>query len=335
MEKITIEKAIKNKDAIFIDTRSSKEYEIDTIPGSLKVSILDDEQRHSVGLLYKSNSEKGLELGYKYYNENLPEITKSITDLDKSKKIVVFCWRGGMRSKNITELALKLGYDAMQLDGGYKAYRAFIRKKLEDYKPPKLVVLHGLAGCGKTDLIKKLKPSIDLEDFAQHRSSLFGALGLKPSSQKKFETLLFNRLEAIKDEKFIFIEGESRKIGNIFIPDSVFKAMEKGISIKVNCSVKNRAKRIVKDYFTHGEDEKIKRIIISLKQFLTKAGVEKLIRLMDDKNYEDVAKRLLEEYYDPRYNNNSGNYDYEVNSDSIQECVQELNKLNILNKENK
>ncbi|MBR9683616.1 tRNA 2-selenouridine(34) synthase MnmH [Candidatus Woesearchaeota archaeon] len=329
METISAKDALKLKGAVFVDTRSPKEFEIDTLPNAIQIPILDNEQRHVVGLVYKASNEKGMELGYEFYHKNLPSITKEITSLDKSKKIVIFCARGGMRSKTITELALKLGYDAVQLDGGYKSYRAFMRKTMENYKPPKLIVLYGLAGSGKTDIIKKLNPSVDFEGFAQHRSSLFGAIGLSPSGQKKFETLLFNKFEQFKDEPYVFVEGESRKIGSIFIPNSIFQAMNQGVSVKVNCSIENRAKRIVGDYFVHGEDEKIKEIISSLKEALSNEVVIKLLKLMDEKDYQEVSRILLEDYYDLRYQHQLENidYDYEVNSDSVDKCVDKLNKF--------
>ena len=329
MQTITPKEALDLKNAIFVDTRTPKEFDIDSIPGAINCYILDNDQRHAVGLLYKSDNEKGIELGYKYYHENIPFITDQLNKLDKSKKIVIFCWRGGMRSKTLTEFALKLGYDAVQLDGGYKSYRAFVRNSFKNYVPPKLIVLYGLAGSGKTEVIKKLDNSIDLEGFAQHRSSLFGSIGLTPTSQKKFESLLFEKLEQLKNKKYIFIEGESRKVGSVFIPESIIKAMNAGVAIKVNCSIKNRSKQIVEDYFTHGEDAKIRDIINSLKEAISKKIVDHLLTLMDEKNYEEVSRILLEDYYDPRYNYQLEKikYDHEVSSDSVDDCVKELKNL--------
>ncbi|MEE9525215.1 MAG: tRNA 2-selenouridine(34) synthase MnmH [Candidatus Woesearchaeota archaeon] len=324
MQKIKAEKALE-QDAIFIDTRSPAEFSLDHLPNAINLPILDNKERKTVGTLYKKDPEKAIELGYNYYGKKLDKIKDKIRKLPK-KKIIVYCWRGGMRSETITKLVEDLNHNAFQLEGGYKAYRKYMRDFFGRYKPKfKFIVLTGMAGCGKTDLIKKLKPSLDLEGLAQHRSSIFGAIGLKPRTQKAFETLLYVELKKLESAKLVFVEGESKKIGNVFIPANIFNAMEKGIIVKVNCSIKNRAKRIVRDYFTHDEDKKIKELINQLRQHLTNKVVEELLILVDKKEYEKVSKVLLEDYYDLRYK--IEDHKYEVNNDSVSKCVKELEKL--------
>lgn len=325
MQKISVEKALEQEEnAIFIDTRSPVEFELDHVSNAINIPILDNKERKTVGTLYKKDPKKAIELGYNYYGKKLDKIKKKIKKLPK-KKIIIYCWRGGMRSETITKLVEELGHNSFQLKGGYKSYRAFMRSFFDNYKPKfKFIVLSGLAGCGKTDLIKKLTPSIDLEGLAQHRSSIFGAVGLKPRTQKMFETLLFVRLKELEKEKLVFVEGESHKIGNVFIPFKLFKAMNNGVIVKVNCSIKNRAKRIVRDYFTHGEDKKIKKLICSLRQLISSKTVEELLSLVDKKQYEKVSQVLLEDYYDLRYK--LEDYQYEVNNDSVSKCVKELEK---------
>ena len=257
-------------------------------------------------------------------------MVKEFKKLDKDKKIIIYCWRGGMRSQTMTKLVADLGFNAFLLEGGYRAYRKYIRAQLDNYKPSfTFIVLYGLAGSGKTELIKKLVPSIDLEGLAQHRSSNFGAIGLNPREQKLFESLLFAELKELDKEKFVFVEGESHKVGRVFIPNSIFKAMKRGLAVRVNCSVENRAKQIVKDYFTHGEEDKIREIIVYLKPHLTKKVVDDLLKLMDEKNYEEVSKILLQDYYDSKYEHQIGQADckYSVNADSIMDCIKELNEI--------
>jgi len=328
--KITIEKALEQNNTIFIDTRSPQEFLIDNIPGSINIPIFDNQERHDIGLLYKQSRKKAFDLGFNIYNKKMDQLKEGISKLDHKKTLIVYCWRGGMRSKAITELVEELGYKTFQLDGGYKSYRTYVRTQLEKYQPPfKFIVLYGLACNGKTELIKKLPNSIDLEGLAQHRSSNFGALGLIPNTQKKFETLLLKKLNELKNQKFVFIEGESHKVGEVFIPNSIFKGMKQGIAIKVNRSTEKRLKQAVKDYFTHNEDQKIKEIINSFKQYLSKKIVEDLLRLMDEKNYSEVSKILLLDYYDLKYAHQLDNIEYqvEVNSDDINECIKELIKF--------
>jgi tRNA 2-selenouridine synthase len=330
MNEISVEDALKLKDAVVIDTRSPVEFEKDRVPDSINIPILDNEERKAVGILYKKNPDKAIELGYEYYNKKLPNMVAQFKKLDKKKKIIIYCWRGGMRSQTIVKLVSDLGFDAMLLEGGYRAYRKYVREQLENYKPSfTFIVLYGLAGSGKTELIKKLSPSIDLEGLAQHRSSNFGAIGLKPREQKLFESLLFKKLRELEGEKTVFIEGESHKVGKVFIPNSIFKAMKRGLAVRVNCSIENRAKQIVKDYFTHGEEDKIREIIIYLTPHLSKKVVEDLLKLMDEKNYEEVSKILLRDYYDSKYEHqiSQASCSYTVCNDSMSDCIKELNRI--------
>jgi len=327
MKTISAEKAIK-LDAVYMDVRTSKEFNLDHLPDAVNIPIFDNKERKEIGILYKKSQEKAYELGYDYFEKKLPLLNKKINKLDKNKKLVVYCWRGGKRSEAITNLVDKQGYDVYQLKGGYKSYRAYIRKKLYNFKPNfKFIVLRGLAGCGKTDLIKRLSPSIDLENLAQHRSSIFGAIGLKPNTQKRFESLLFQKLKKLKNKRLVFVEGESHKIGNLFIPKNIFSEMNKGITVKIERSIEKRAEQIVKDYFTHGEEEKIKKHILSLKQNIGKKTVNALLDLMDKKEYKKVSRILLEKYYDKRYKIQGKQERYTVNSDSVDKAVKELKKI--------
>jgi len=330
MQKISAEETLKLKDAIVIDTRTPREYEKDRIPGAINIPILDNEERKVVGTMYKENPDEATKKGYEYYNKKLPRMVEKYNKLDKNKKIIIYCWRGGMRSQTIVKLVSDLGFNAYLLEGGYRAYRRYVRAQFEKYTPPfTFIVLYGLAGSGKTELLQHLKPSIDLEGLAQHRSSNFGAIGLNPREQKLFESLLFKRLKELEKEKVVFIEGESHKVGKVFIPNSVFKAMKKGVAVRVNCSIENRAKQIVKDYFTHGEDDKIKEIIVYLKPHLTKKVVEELMNLMDEKKYAEVSKILLTNYYDSKYEHYIGQAgcSYTVSNDDMTSCIKELKKI--------
>lgn len=326
MKTIHINNAIK-ENFYYIDTRSPKEFEIDHIPNSINLPIFNDEERHNVGLLYKKNQNEAYMLGFNYFEKKKELLKKDLLKINKNSKIIVYCWRGGLRSKTMTEFVNDLGYDGYQLLGGYKAYRAYVRNELDNYKPNfKLIVLQGLAGCGKTDLIRQFNNSLDLEGYANHRASNFGAIGLKPNSQKMFESLLLDQIKKLKKENYVFIEGESQKIGDLFIPSTLFSAMKNGLQVGVNSDINNRVKRIVRDYFTYGEDGQIIKIIILLKPYITKTITDKLIEMMNQKNYEEVAKILLEKYYDEKYKHlfDDIKFDYQITSEK---GFTELNKI--------
>lgn len=331
MEKISVEKAwAEYKNCVFVDTRSPAEFEEDHIPGAFSLPIFDDTERKNIGVLYKADKQKAFDLGIDYYSQKLPRLVKEIRKLPRNKKVVVYCWRGGLRSKAIAQLIDLLGYSSYQLDGGYKAYRAFVRKNLYNYQPDfRFIVLWGHTGTSKTKIIRKLKPSIDLEGLAQHRSSLFGAIGLKPRSQKMFESLLYFELENLKSSGLVFIEGESKKIGNVIIPSVIFKHMKNGIMVKIESSLKARVKNTVKEYFLQENISQIKEIIPQLKQKLGKKRINELLQMMEDGKYENVAEVLLTEYYDPLYKNTLERikYDYKIKTDSIYTFTRKLNYI--------
>lgn len=329
---ISVEEALALDKANIVDTRSPKEFEEDNIPGSINKPLFSNEERAIVGTLYKNNQVDAYQKGIEIYTSKVISFIEEFKELRSDRPIIIYCARGGMRSKVITELVTTIGLDVYQLEGGYKNFRKYIREYFENYSNPfKMIILQGLAGIGKTDLIKKLDNSIDLEGIAKHRSSLFGALGLKPVKQKRFESRLWNKIENLKKEnvKIVFVEGEAKKIGDINVPSKFFKEMEKSIIIHVKSSIKNRSIRIVRDYFTHGEDEKIKSIISSLKVAIGNEQVEKLNKLVDEKNYEPVAKFLLEEYYDSKYTHaiEEIKFKYTINNDDIKKAIEELKEI--------
>ena len=146
-----------------------------------------------------------------------------------------------MRSLSIVNLLVQSGYDAFQLEGGYKKYRHDILDCLQHFQP-KLIVIHGLTGTGKTRILQKLESAIDLEDLAGHRSSLFGGLDREPSNQRTFETKLAHTIATLGEEPY-FIEGESRKIGRVFIPQPLAIAMQEAVLVNVHCSLATRIRR--------------------------------------------------------------------------------------------
>lgn len=326
--KISIKKALE-LDAIIVDTRSPAEFEHDHIPGAVNIPIFENNERHEIGKLYKADHQKAFDLGLEYYSKKLPNLCNDIRKLPK-KPVVVYCWRGGMRSKAITQMVDLMGYEAYQLEGGYKAYRAYVREKLYNYKPNfRFIVLWGNTGTAKTRILQNLQPAIDLEGLAQHRSSLFGAVGLKPRSQKCFESLLFSELEKNRNEKYVFVEGESQKIGDALIPNKLYESIKKGIHVRVNASMESRVRVTVDEYFKVDWKEDIKAVIKKLRQKLGGEKTDKLLQEMDNNEFSSVAETLLKDYYDPLYEHTVDNieYSYAVDSDDEEECVKKLTEI--------
>ncbi len=328
---ITVEQALQRQDAIFIDTRTPKEFQEDHLPNAINNPILDNDERAVVGTLYKQVSrDKAIEQGVEFFSAKLPNFM-IIINQHKQKPIIIYCWRGGMRSRAVVALLHSLGYNVTQLEGGYKSYRAYVRQQLEQFQlKPKLIVLWGLTCTGKTRLLSHFKNSLDLEGLAQHRGSLYGAIGLRPHSQKHFENLLLQELIRLNNDEFIFIEGESRKIGDLHIPEFLYKAMKQGTNILITRSLEKRAEHAITEYFTSATDiEEIKKITLSLFKVISKEKKQEMVSFLDQGKLKEAVTILLEYYYDHLYNHTLKNIPFSctVSNNNEQEAVRELNSF--------
>lgn len=326
--KLSIKEALQRPNSIFIDTRTPKEFDEDHLPGAINVPILTNDERAVVGTLYKQVSrEKAIEQGMEYFTPKLPLFLEEFNK-HKEKEIIVYCWRGGMRSATVVALFEALGYNVKQLTGGYKTYRAHVSKELAQLEiKQKVFVLWGLTCTGKTELLKTFPQFLDLENLAQHRSSLYGSIGLTPRTQKCFENLLLQNLNKLKTEPFLLIEGESRKIGDLEIPLCVWKAMNKGTPLLAQRSLEERAKACVKEYFATQEDvSQVLEITKKLWKVISKKHKEETILAIEHKDYPLAAKLLLEFYYDPLYGHTLAKMDAAgtINTDDLHKAREEL-----------
>ena len=328
---VSIEEALQLKNVAFIDTRTPKEFAEDHLPNAINLPILSNEERHLVGIIYNQVSqEKAVEQGLSYFSKKLPEFINEVNKY-KNQQIIFYCWRGGMRSRAVTALLDSLGYNVLQLEGGYKSFRKFVQERLNTYNlNQKIIVLWGLTCTGKTELLNQFSNSIDLEGLAQHRGSLYGAIGLQPVSQKRFENLLWQKLEQLKQEKIILIEGESRKIGNAQIPLFLHKKMLQGTPILITRPLDNRAEYAVKNYFKDNLSlEQIKSITRKLPKLLSSKQKQEIIGLIDNRQLAAAAQMLLKFYYDPLYSHTLKQlkFSYEINNNDPKEaavCLSEI-----------
>ncbi|MBI2666083.1 tRNA 2-selenouridine(34) synthase MnmH [Candidatus Woesearchaeota archaeon] len=347
---ITVQQALQHKEAIFIDTRTPQEFAEDCLPNAINIPIFSDDERAMVGTIYKQISrEKAIEKGIEFFSQKLPDFMNKINTLiekwiekgnkkeenktennKKDKELIIYCWRGGMRSKSVTALLDSLGYNVKQLEGGHKEYRAYVRERLQNYQlKAKLVVLWGLTCTGKTELIHQLPCSIDLEGLAQHRGSLYGAIGLQPRSQKKFENLFLQELEKLNDKEYILVEGESRKIGDVQIPAFFYKAMLNGKHILITQSIEKRAEAAVKEYFGEKNVAEIKKVTEKLWKVIGKQRKEEVLQLLETGKFVEAARILLEFYYDPLYSHTLKKMQFvgEVRNESVEEGVKGIQEI--------
>lgn len=348
MDKITYKESLNKNSVIYVDVRTSKEYNESTIPGAINLPILNNKERKTVGAIYNNESPGTAKMkGVEFISPKIPGLVKKIKELrQKYNYVIIFCSRGNLRSKSLVTFADLAGLKAFQLKDGYKAYRNFILDELENYKlQNKFLVIHGNTGVGKTDLLYKLKNKginiIDLEGLANHRGSAFGGIGLqKPRNQKMFDSLLWEKLESITDENIIAVEAENRRIGMSNLPQFFVNKMEKGIHILIESSMEARINRIYNEYtdsFQENQEKFIQKTLNSIesvkKHLIRDMGKEKYInlkKLVKNQELKSVIKNLLKYYYDPLYNHKQKtqkSYSLKIKSDNINYIKNEITKF--------
>lgn len=335
---IGIEEALNSPKTVFIDVRSENEFNEAYIPGAINMPILKDEERAIVGNVYRNKSvEEAKSLGLNYASYKLQDYYNRILKLTKQyDNIIIYCWRGGMRSKSVCNVLSTLNIkNIYQLSGGYKAYRKFVLHFLEkETKKYKFIVLHGLTGVGKTTIINRMDntdiPVINLEEMAKNSGSVFGGIFFDgyPPSQKQFESMLFNKLYYNKSG-FVVIESESKRIGSINMPDSIIRGMEKGYHILIETNLGNRIQNIYDDYVKKDLDinGKLIKCIRHLKKRLGNKNVETLVDKIDNNDYHYVIEFLIKHYYDPLYKysiNKFDEFDLLINYVKIDDAVKSI-----------
>jgi tRNA 2-selenouridine synthase len=316
---LSFEKALTGKYRI-IDVRSPKEFLEGSLPGAVNLPIFDNDERILVGTIYRHGGQKeAIETGFDLVESRLSGLIEAFAAY-RTERIALFCARGGMRSRSVVNLLLKHGFNVWQLEGGYKSYRQLLLHVFENFRP-KCIVLHGHTGTGKTRILQRLNNMIDLEDLAQHQSSLFGGMNRQPRTQKDFDSHLHQVICSLGQEPY-FIEGESRKLGGVYLPSGLFQAMKDGCLVLVRASMEKRVARIVEDYPVNdaATAQKVLTILKSLRSKLGNATVDKLCSLLGKGDYSGLVHILLTDYYDKRYDNCMKQYTYqlEISSEDIE-----------------
>lgn len=309
---IDLEKALqlRRNGALLVDVRTPAEYAETTIPGAVNVPIFSNEERVRVGTMYKQQGKTvARKLGIELVAPKIPALLEQIEQAQQGRPgpVIVFCWRGGMRSLAMTSFLNLAGVHARQLVGGHKSFRSQVCAYFDTKDWPPIYVLRGLTGVGKTQVLHRLAaqdfPVVDLEGLANHRGSAFGALGLQPQpGQKMFEALLWDRLQQLESAGYLLTEGESLHIGRLLVPKRFHQAMQVQTSLWLKASLEFRTKIILEDYPAldqlRGQFEKP---ICALKERLGSKVVEQLLALLNAGKWEELVHELMVHYYDPLY----------------------------------
>lgn len=326
LKDISPEELLSIRDTVYIDGRSEDEFNEGTIPGAVNIPLFDNQERAEIGTIYAQDSpQNALSRGLEIASNKLPALYKQIKEVSHDRPVMIFCWRGGMRSKALATVLDLMGLSVLRLSGGYKAYRKQVLDFFAAEFPFHIVLIRGNTGTGKTDLLKRLKsdgyPVIDLESLSNNRGSVFGHIGLgSQPTQKQFESLLYKEIVSYQNYPYLIVECESKRIGRVILPNTMYYAMQQGTQVLLYDTLANRVARLVKEYTAFpGLANDLEESLERLKKRISKKTVEDLIKLLRDNNYDKLTERLILEYYDVLYgypNEDSTDFSYCIsNSD--------------------
>ncbi len=298
-----------------VDARTPSEYAEDHIPGAICAPVLDDAERAEVGTMYKQVSPfEAKKRGGALVARNVAShIEKQFSGKPKSWKPLVYCWRGGKRSGAMAHILREVGWDAHTLEGGYKAYRRWVVEQLaalpQDFS---FHVVHGPTGSGKSRLLAALREAgaqvLDLEALAAHRGSVLGGLPGRPQpSQKMFESMVLKELLSFQRGKPVFVEAESKKIGELQVPEALMQRMRASPCVALEASLETRVELLLEEYRHFLEDRAA--LEAQLDCLVALHGKEKIGAWKDLARrgaWREFVARLLAEHYDPAYRRSSG-----------------------------
>ena len=286
-----------------VDVRSPGEFAEGHISGAINIPIFEDDERAIVGTIYKKKGRQpAIEKGLEIVGPKMALFARKAIEIASSGKLLVHCWRGGMRSESMAWLFERVGIECFILQGGYKSYRNYLLEKLGNI--PHLIVIEGHTGSGKTEILYHLKAIgeqiIDLEGFANHRGSAFGGIGQEPQpTTQQFQNNIFDEFFKFDVAKRVWIEGESQTVGRVFLPDPLWNKMNEAQCIEILVPHTDRISRLVTEYGKLPE-ELMENAIINL---VKRLGIEKMNEILQcyrEKKLVSVAERLLG-YYDQTY----------------------------------
>jgi tRNA 2-selenouridine synthase len=296
-------------DAI-IDVRSPSEFAEDHLPGAINCPVLDDAERAEIGTLYKQISPfDAKKRGAALVAINIGKhISSRFADWPREWKPLIYCWRGGNRSGSMAHVLARIGWPAIQLDGGYKEYRRQVVIELESL-PEKfdLRVVCGTTGSGKSRLLRTLDAAgaqvLDLEDLAAHRGSVLGNLPSQPQpSQKQFESRIWDVLRRLDPTRPVYVESESKKVGNLRVPEALMARMRNAPCIALQLSLRDRVELLMDEYAHFVADpEDLNQQLERLTALHGHQTIERWQELARQGEMRALVDELLVRHYDPAY----------------------------------
>ena len=293
-----------------IDVRSEGEYAEDHVPGAISCPVLSDAERSEVGTMDRQQSSfEARRRGAALVARNIAHhLETAFVDKPRDWRPLVYCWRGGNRSGAMTHILARVGWQAVQLRGGYRSYRRAVIEQL-DHLPHRLQfrVICGATGSGKSRLLQQLAEAgaqvLDLEALACHRGSVLGGLPAQAQpGQKYFESLLWDRLRRFDETRPVFVESESRRVGNLRVPDTLLACMRESPCVRLDVSLDVRV-RLLRDEYAHFErdPDSLKTQLDCLVPLHGHDRINQWKSLVETRSWDQMVEQLLVMHYDPAY----------------------------------
>ncbi|MGI3164406.1 tRNA 2-selenouridine(34) synthase MnmH [Pseudooceanicola sp. 200-1SW] len=291
-----------------IDVRAPAEFAEDHIPGAINLPVLDDAERARVGTIYKQVSPfDARKIGGALVARNAARhIEERLQDRDGGWRPLVYCWRGGQRSGSFATILRQIGWRVETIEGGYKAFRGLVVRALyDDPFPAPVLLLDGNTGSAKTELLKMLPglgvQVLDLEGLANHRGSLFGAMGVQPQ-QRGFETALAMQVARLDPARPVVVEAESSKVGACRLPPALWAAMKAAPRLVLEAPLEERAAYLTRAYADVTADPvRLHGILDTLRPYVAAKQVEAWHAAVAAGDFPALARSLMALRYDPGY----------------------------------
>lgn len=293
-----------------IDTRSEAEYAEDHIPGAINCPVLTNDERARIGTLYKQVSAfDAKKAGAALVSRNIAHHLETLfAQRPRNWRPLVYCWRGGGRSSAMTHVMQAIGWRAARLDGGYKTYRRTVIEDLEQLPQNyRWCVVCGLTGSGKSRLLRAIAAHnaqvLDLEALAAHRGSVLGNLPDEPQpSQKMFESLIWAALKSFDPARPVFVEAESKKIGNLRVPQALIDTMWQSACVRLSAPVELRVDMLIEEYRHFVEDARsLGTQLDCLSAHYGHGQITQWKKSAAAGQWRELVADLLEKHYDPAY----------------------------------
>ena len=301
--------ALDGRYALVVDARSEREYEEDHVPGAVNLPVVDNEEYAEVGTQHRSDKHRAYLIGVSYALKNMSRAIEGlVAKYPKDARMLVYCFRGGKRSKLWVDALSTIGFTVDRLPGGWKAYRAWAREQLEEApRRFQFNVLCGPTGCGKTRLLTALDAVgaqvLELEGLAQHHGSLIGEFpGVPQPSQKWFDSLLLAKLRSFDPSRPVWVESESKKIGAIHLPDALLETLRGGRVFAVEAPMNERVQLWREDYghFETAPDALLEKLRY-LRPLIGGEEFSLWESLANQRRMPELFERLMVAHYDPAY----------------------------------